>query len=233
MWLHWSDKPAFSPLLVDYAGFEPVQRLVSAAVVGESPIDPSLAARTARLHTTGEQNLSASVDQTWVDDALDEAVFVDQREVEKREQKHFEQAIGQLERFVDDKVLVSRRERASISEKLRSAWDRRDEVVGFNRQGPCRSGDPSAGREGRDNRAPNHGARFQGRRGPAQKKRLPIRPMSFGARDARKLTGEDHSNFGTMGLRGSDGQSQAAPRTPLESPCRARTTLVLMPSEKA
>jgi integrase len=62
--------------------------------------------------------------------ALDEAVFVDQREVEKHEQKHFEQAIGQLERFVDDKVLVSRREHASISEKLRSARDRRDEVVG-------------------------------------------------------------------------------------------------------
>src|SRR5205814_8818110 len=33
--------------LVDYAGFEPVQRLVSAAIVGESPIDPSLAAQIA------------------------------------------------------------------------------------------------------------------------------------------------------------------------------------------
>ena len=57
-------------------------------------------------------------------------MFVDQREVEKREQKHFEQAIGQLERFVDDKVLVCRRERASIAEKLRSARTRRDEIVG-------------------------------------------------------------------------------------------------------
>ena len=65
-----------------------------------------------------------------MDDAVDEAVFVDQRDVEKREQKHFEQAIGQLERFVDDKVLVCRRERASISEKLRAARTRRDEVVG-------------------------------------------------------------------------------------------------------
>jgi hypothetical protein len=44
-----------------------------------------------------------------LDDAVDEAVFVDQRDVEKREQKHFELAIGQLERFVDDKVLVCRR----------------------------------------------------------------------------------------------------------------------------
>ena len=50
--------------------------------------------------------------------------------LEKREQKHFEQAIGQLERFVDDKVLVCRRERASIAEKLRSAKARRDTVVG-------------------------------------------------------------------------------------------------------
>jgi hypothetical protein len=89
-----------------------------------------LALRIARLQATDEQHLSVSIDQAWVDEALDEAVFVDQREVEKREQKHFEQAIGQLERFVDDKVLVSRRERASISEKLRSARDRRDEVVG-------------------------------------------------------------------------------------------------------
>ena len=89
-----------------------------------------MAAWIARLQATSAQHLSVSVDQACVDDAVDEAVFVDQREVEKCEQKHFEQAIGQLERFVDDKVLVSRRERASIAEKLRSARDRRDEVVG-------------------------------------------------------------------------------------------------------
>ena len=50
--------------------------------------------------------------------------------MEEGEQKHFEQAIGQLERFVEDKILVCRRERASIAEKLRSARARRDEIVG-------------------------------------------------------------------------------------------------------
>ena len=59
------------------------------------------------------------MDAQWLDDAVDEAVFVDQRQVEEGEQKHFEQAIGQLERFVEDKILVCRRERASIAEKLR------------------------------------------------------------------------------------------------------------------
>jgi hypothetical protein len=116
--------------LIDYAGFEPVQRIVAAAVVDEVPVDPSLASRIARLPAADGQGFSVTVDKAFMDDALDEAVFLDQREVERKEQKHFEQAIGQLERFVDDKVLVCRRERASISEKLRSARDRRDEVVG-------------------------------------------------------------------------------------------------------
>jgi hypothetical protein len=36
-------------VMVDYAGFEPVQRLVAAAVVDGAPIDPSLAAQLMRL----------------------------------------------------------------------------------------------------------------------------------------------------------------------------------------
>src|SRR5205814_1619668 len=74
--------------------------------------------------------LKIPVEAQWLDDAVDEAVFVDQRQVEQGEQKHFEEAIGQLERFVEDKVLVCRRERASIAEKLRAARARRDEIVG-------------------------------------------------------------------------------------------------------
>ena len=71
-----------------------------------------------------------TLDAKALDDAVDEAVFIDQRDVEKGEQRHFEQAIGQLERFVQDKVLVCRRERLSIVEKLRYARARRDDVVG-------------------------------------------------------------------------------------------------------
>jgi hypothetical protein len=117
-------------VLVDYVGFEPVQRLVTGAVVGGAPIDPSLAAKLVRLQATDRTAFKVQVETQWLDDAVDEAVFVDQRQVEEGEQKHFEQAIGQLERFVEDKILVCRRERASIAEKLRSARDRRDEIVG-------------------------------------------------------------------------------------------------------
>jgi hypothetical protein len=117
-------------VLVDYTGFEPVQRLVAAAVINGSPIDPSLADKVARLRAVDGRVPKVAIDQESLNDAVDEAVFVDQRDVEKSEQKHFEQAVGQLERFVQDKVLVFRRERASIGEKLRYARERRDEVVG-------------------------------------------------------------------------------------------------------
>ena len=120
-------------VLVDYEGFEPVQRLVAAAVIGGVSIDPSLALKLLRLRATDMPMippLKVPVEAQWLDDAVDEAVYVDQREVEKAEQKHFEQAISQLERFVEDKILVCRRERASIAEKLRSARTRRDEIVG-------------------------------------------------------------------------------------------------------
>jgi Helicase conserved C-terminal domain/SNF2-related domain len=117
-------------VLVDYAGFEPVQRLVAAAVVGGTPIDPSLAAKLVHLQAAEGPAFKSPPEAQWLDDAVDEAVFVDQRQVEEGEQKHFEQAIGQLERFVEDKILVCRRERASIGEKLRAARARRDEIVG-------------------------------------------------------------------------------------------------------
>ncbi|MGI8961545.1 MAG: SNF2-related protein [Bryobacteraceae bacterium] len=116
--------------LVDYVGFEPVQRLVAAAVVGGAPIDPSVTAKLLRLQASDGETFKVSVEAQWLDDAVDEAVFVDQRQVEESEQKHFEQAIGQLERFVEDKILVCRRERTSIAEKLRAARARRDEIVG-------------------------------------------------------------------------------------------------------
>jgi hypothetical protein len=117
--------------LVDYGGFEPVQRLVAGAVVGGAPIEPSLAAELMRLQATDRSaTLKVEGEAQWLEDAVDEAVFVDQRQVEQGEEQHFEQAIGQLERFVEDKILVCRRERTSIADKLRTARARRDEIVG-------------------------------------------------------------------------------------------------------
>lgn len=116
-------------VLVDYGGFEPVQRLVAAAVVEGAPLAPALAARLSRL-PAGDGRFEVTVDPRALEEAVDEAVFVDQQEIEGGEQEHFEQALGQLERYVEDKVLLCRRELAGVSEKLRAARARRDQVVG-------------------------------------------------------------------------------------------------------
>jgi hypothetical protein len=76
-------------VLVDYLGFEPVQRLIAAAVVSDTPIDPSLAAKIVRLPASDGPVFKVPVDAQWLDDAVDEAVFVDQRQVEGGEQKQF------------------------------------------------------------------------------------------------------------------------------------------------
>ena len=117
-------------VLADYGGFEPVQRVIVAAVVDGEPLDPALAARIAQLPASDAPPFADPPWSTMLDEALEEATFVDQREVEAGEQRHFEQALGQLERFVADKILVCRRERAGLVEKLRAAHTRRDEVVG-------------------------------------------------------------------------------------------------------
>ncbi len=117
-------------VLVDYGGFEPVEQLVAAAVIDGAPIDPELAARIARLPAADCPALEIAVAPACLDDAVDEAVFVDQQEIERSEQKHFEQALGQLERYVEDKILLCRRELKSMTEKLRAARSRRDQVVG-------------------------------------------------------------------------------------------------------
>jgi hypothetical protein len=117
-------------VLVKYGGFEPVEHIVAAATVDADVVAPDIAAKLARLEASDASGLEVRFDPGLLTDALDEALFTDQREIEADEQKHFEQAIGQLERFVQDKVLVCRRERAAIQDKLRAATARRDDVVG-------------------------------------------------------------------------------------------------------
>lgn len=115
---------------VDYGGFEPVQRLVAAAIVDEVPVDPLIAARIAQLPATDCVDLDVAWDSALLTDLVDEAVFVDQQAVEAGEQTHFERAVGQLERFVEDKVLLCRRELTALEEKLRRAKTRRDDAIG-------------------------------------------------------------------------------------------------------
>ena len=115
---------------VAYSGFEPVERLVAAAIIDGVPVEPDLANRIAQLAARDAPDLTVPDDETALRDALDEAIFVDQREIEVAEQAHFERAIGQLERFVDDRALVRRQERVALTTGLERARKRRDDAMG-------------------------------------------------------------------------------------------------------
>jgi Helicase conserved C-terminal domain/SNF2-related domain len=117
-------------VLVTYDGFEPAQSLLGAAVVDATPIDPALATEILRLPAIETREFDVAQDAQSLDDAVEEAVFVDQRRMEQPENKHFERATGQLERYVEDKILVRRRELIGLDQRLRSAKARRDQVVG-------------------------------------------------------------------------------------------------------
>ncbi|MSP59448.1 MAG: hypothetical protein EXR72_03735 [Myxococcales bacterium] len=118
---------------VAYGGFEPVDRLVAAAIVDGAPpvpIDPALAARLARTRASEATGIEVTIDAAALEEAIDEAIFVDQREIEEVEQRHFERALGQLERFVEDRALVLRQERVAVGEGLERARKRRDDAMG-------------------------------------------------------------------------------------------------------
>jgi hypothetical protein len=119
---------------VEYAGFQPVQRLVVGAVAGGVALDPALSVRLFRLPVRDplpeERALFDRPPARLLADALEEALFLDQSEIERGEQAHFEAALGQLERFAEDRVLVCRQRRAAIRRKLQSLRVRRDTTVG-------------------------------------------------------------------------------------------------------
>src|SRR3989442_14729359 len=68
---------------VGYAGFEPVARLIILAGVDRKMIDPELARELFALPMEAAPSAVASdIPDELLEDALDEAVFLDQEEVE-------------------------------------------------------------------------------------------------------------------------------------------------------
>jgi hypothetical protein len=65
-----------------------------------------------------------------LNDAFEELLFADQADVASHEQQHFERSLEQIERYMEDQVLVLRRRLAAAAETLRAAEDKRDAALG-------------------------------------------------------------------------------------------------------
>jgi len=119
---------------VAYDGLEPVERLLVVALLeGEgAPLPPEQARALLDLVATDAPAFSppVGVDAAALDEAISEAVFLDQAEVEPVEHERFEQALAQVERSIDDRARVLERRRDALDRRLDAARERRDAALG-------------------------------------------------------------------------------------------------------
>jgi superfamily II DNA or RNA helicase len=119
-------------LKVTYEGFEPVEHLLPIAVWADDaqslPVDLARAIFDAALHD--DPALRADVSADDLDDAVEEALFVDTGAIEPREQSRLDEHLDRIERFVADRILVLEGGRAELDAALRAAVDKRDRAAG-------------------------------------------------------------------------------------------------------
>ncbi|HJL29713.1 MAG TPA: SNF2-related protein, partial [Polyangiaceae bacterium LLY-WYZ-15_(1-7)] len=129
-------------LKLRFDGLEPVERIaaVGARVEGEglTPLAAEEAAalleRVRRGPLEEAEGLEVPEDGLLFEDLAAEALFDAQAEVEDVEQARFEEAVERLERYVDDRVLVLRRERGELEAQLADAERARDAALGSARR---------------------------------------------------------------------------------------------------
>jgi len=114
---------------IGYAGFEPVDHLVTFAATREEVLEPSLARELLELPMQATAWSGDVVPDDRIDDLLDESVFLDQEEVEAAERLRFDEARARLERSVEDRVLILRRRHSDIERKKAKAIADRDKAL--------------------------------------------------------------------------------------------------------
>jgi hypothetical protein len=115
-----------------YPGFEPVDRLVPVVVLegGAESLEPSITLRLLQGSLEPVAELETRVSDAEMDEAVEEALFLDEHEVSRLEQGLFERAMGQLERFIEDRVLILKRSRAELVRRIVGGRRDRDAAAG-------------------------------------------------------------------------------------------------------
>ncbi len=119
-------------LLVRHEGLEPVDRLIAVAVFeGESEGVPPGAARALMGYTMrpAEPDLEVRVDGAAVEDAVEEAIFLDRGQISQEDAARFDRGLEQIEAFVEDRLFLLRRERAALEARQERARTRRAQAL--------------------------------------------------------------------------------------------------------
>jgi hypothetical protein len=117
---------------LSYPGFEKVEMLVPVALLEGGELlstDEARALLRSPMRDPGALPAIALEDAD-MQDAADQALFEIQSAVDVEEQKRFERASEQAERFIEDRLLVRRRRRKTLLERIEQARQRRDGAAG-------------------------------------------------------------------------------------------------------
>jgi hypothetical protein len=117
---------------VSFDGFEQVELLVPVVVLECGTV---LDARLGDVLLRAEMRqladpIGSTVGDEVIADATDEVLFAVQSGVDVAEQGRFERAVRQAERFVEDRLLVLKKHRRALVERLEQALLRRDGATG-------------------------------------------------------------------------------------------------------
>jgi len=123
---------------VRFDGFEPVERLLPILLLDgeEEPVDLEEARAVLLSPSLDEAPARAAVgiEDEDMEDALDQMLFDVQAEVANTERARFERRIEQIERYIEDRLLLLARERDVVEMRLRTAESERDGAMGSERR---------------------------------------------------------------------------------------------------
>jgi superfamily II DNA or RNA helicase len=120
-----------------YPGFEPVDRLVPVVVLEDDAgsIDTGTTLRLLGGSLEAVPELATRVSDAEMAEAVEEALFLDEREVSRLEHALFDRAMVQLERFIDDRVLILKRSRAELVRRIQGSRRDREAAAGSEARG--------------------------------------------------------------------------------------------------
>jgi len=124
---------------VRYQGLEDVDEFIPIIVLEGSqealPVDD---ARRILLSSMSDAEMSVSgrvIDDAAFDDVIDEVLFRSGGEVDRRDASAYRRKAEQIERFMDDRALLLRRQIEDIQTRLARAVEERDGAAGAERRG--------------------------------------------------------------------------------------------------
>jgi adenine-specific DNA-methyltransferase len=104
-----------------YRGLEAIDHFLVTALVEhhDKPIELTIETLLAlSILDSARAQVPLAVDDRDVDDAIEEAVLKDQSETTKEDQTRFERKLAQLDRYLDDQILVLTRKLAGLERRL-------------------------------------------------------------------------------------------------------------------